>query len=106
METIRDDGQAGVDERLGTAMTLLQKPRNGRPGYVPLLAACAFIGAATFLAYIVTKTQNPSKAAPVQAVQKSVAVNKADFELSATSPSASVNEMVSEAVPLGSESAR
>ncbi|HTN40362.1 MAG TPA: hypothetical protein VLZ84_04370, partial [Asticcacaulis sp.] len=59
METIRD-------ERLGAALGLLQKPRNGRPGYVPLLAGCAFIGAVTFLAYVVTKAPVPIKAAPVK----------------------------------------
>jgi hypothetical protein len=89
METIRD-------ERLGTALGLLQKPRNGRPGYVPLLAGCAFIGAVTFLAYIVTKAPVPVKAAPM-------AVHKANFELSG---SAAAEPPVTEAVLLGSEQSR
>jgi len=89
METIRD-------ERLGTALGLLQKPRNGRPGYVPLLAGCALIGAVTFLAYVVTKPPTPVKAAPV-------AVHKADFELSG---SAAAEPPVTEAALLGSEQSR
>jgi hypothetical protein len=91
METIRDG-------RLGTAMALLQRPRNGRPGYVPLLAGCAFIGAVTFLAYIVTKPPVPVKAAPV----KAVAVQKADFELSGNA----AEPPVTEAVLLGAEQSR
>ena len=88
METIRD-------ERLGVALGLLQKPRNGRPGYVPLLAGCAFIGAVTFLTYVVTKPPVPVKAAPV-------AVHKADFELSGNA----AEPPVTQAVLLGAEQSR
>jgi len=89
METIRD-------ERLGTAIALLHRPRNGRPGHVPLLAGCALIGAVTFLAYVVTKPPVPVKAAPV-------AVHKADFELSGSTVT---EPPVTEAVILGSEQSR
>ena len=109
METIRDSGVAICDERLGEALTLLQKPRNARPGYVPLLAACAFIGASTFLAYVATKSpalEKPVQAAPkaVQSANNAVA-NKADFELSGTS-GASAEPSVTEAVLLGTEQSR
>ena len=97
METIRD-------ERLGAALGLLQKPRNGRPGYVPLLAGCAFIGAVTFLAYVVTKAPVPVKAVPVKIETAQTApVNKADFELSG---SAAAKSPVTETVLLGSEQSR
>ena len=92
METIRD-------ERLGTALGLLQKPRNGRPGYVPLLAGCALIGAATFLAYVVTKPAVPVKATPV----KAAVVHKADFELSGN---VAAEPPVTEAILLGAEQSR
>jgi hypothetical protein len=88
METIRD-------ERLGTAIALLHRPRNGRPGHVPLLAGCALIGAVTFLAYIITKPPAPVKAAPA-------AVHKADFELSGNA----AEPPVTEAVLLGAEQSR
>ncbi len=110
METIRDDGQAGVeearDERLGEALNLLQKPRNGRPGYLPLLAGCAFIGAATFLAYIVTKSPALEKPAPVSSVAEPTKATpgKADFELSGTP--ALAEPPVTEAVILGTEQSR
>ncbi len=103
METIRD-------ERLGTALNLLQRPKTARPGYVPLLAGCAFIGAATFLAYVMTKAPVLEKPASVQstsarpASDKAVA-NKADFELSATSGGAA-EPPIAEAVILGTEQSR
>jgi len=60
-QTIREGEafQADVlDERLGEAIALLQKPpRHRLPGVVPLMAGCAFIGAVTLLAYVYT--QNP-----------------------------------------------
>ncbi len=102
METIRD-------ERLGVALNLLQKPRRTRPGYMPLLAGCAFIGAATFLAYVVTKS--PALEKPAQAASKTLPpvskalANKADFELSGTSD-AVADAPVTEAVLLGTEQSR
>ncbi len=105
METIR---QPRVDERLGEALSLLQKSRNGQPGYLPLLAGCAFIGAATFLAYVVTK--NPALEKTAQAAPKTVSSvgnvtsSKADFELSGTP--ASAEPPVTDAVLLGTEQSR
>ena len=105
METIRDDGQPRVDERLGEALSLLQKSRRARPGYVPLLAGCAFIGAATFLAYVVTKSPALEKPVPASTATKSIKTTaKADFELSGTP--ASAEPPVTEAVILGTEQSR
>jgi hypothetical protein len=97
-ETIRD-------ERLGTALNLLQKPKAGRPGYVPLLAGCAFIGAATFLAYVVTKSPALEKPVSPQNAPAGTAPNKADFQLSGT-PDASAEPPATEAVLLGAEQSR
>jgi hypothetical protein len=106
METIRDDGQPRVDERLGEALSLLQKSRRARPGYVPLLAGCAFIGAATFLAYVVTKSPALEKPVPASTATNSIktTASKADFELSGTP--ASAEPPVAEAVILGTEQSR
>jgi hypothetical protein len=117
METIRDNEGLGADMRdgrLGAALSLLQKPsRHRTPGVVPLLAGCAFIGAATLLAYVTTKepglnalSGKPMAVPPSAKTQTGPAAHPADFELSASSIGASPGETVTEAVPLGSESAR
>ena len=92
METIRD-------ERLGVALTLLQRSKPMQPGYMPLLAGCAFIGAAILLAYVFTQSPalSPTSRKPVAAAKPAASAGKADFELSGTPK---------EAVPVGSESAR
>ena len=100
METIRD-------ERLGIALTLLQRSKATRPGYMPLLAGCAFIGAATFLAYVVTKS--PVFVMPTVIAAKAspnTLVDKADFELSAAPGSTLSEPPVTEAVILGAEQSR
>ena len=100
METIRD-------ERLGTALTLLQRSKSTRPGYMPLLAGCAFIGAATFLAYVVTKSPVFVMPAVIAAeASTNTNANKADFELSAAPGSALSEPPVTEAVILGAEQSR
>jgi hypothetical protein len=105
METIRDISamvqlEGRLDERLDAAQDLLQSPaRNRLPGVVPLLAGCAFISAATLLAYVFTQSPalNPTRSKPVAAAKPAIPAGKADFELSGTPK---------EAVPVGSESAR
>ncbi|MFT4077232.1 MAG: hypothetical protein QM647_17020 [Asticcacaulis sp.] len=107
MKTIRDEDTAGgdrQDERLDAAFDLLQTPPRVRlPGVVPLLAGCAFIGAATLLAYVYTKnpmiSATPGK--PATTARHAEPASKADFEISSTA-----GETVTEAIPLGSESAR
>ncbi|MGN6210641.1 hypothetical protein [Asticcacaulis sp.] len=97
-ETVQPDGR--LDERLDTAQDLLRAPaRNRLPGVVPLLAGCAFIGAATLLAYVFTQSPalSPASSKPVAAGKPAMPAGKADFELSGTPK---------EAVPVGSESAR
>ncbi|MCR6661108.1 MAG: hypothetical protein NVV72_17945 [Asticcacaulis sp.] len=113
METIRDIAETvplegrpegRLDERLDAAQGLLRSPSRYRlPGVLSLLAGCAFIGAATLLAYVYTKSPLISaNAGKPAAVAKPVApAGKADFELSSTP-----NEAVKEALPVGSESAR
>ena len=105
METIRDisamvQPEGRLDERLDAAQDLLQSPaRNRLPGVVPLLAGCAFIGAATLLGYVFTQSPalSPTISKPVTAAKPAIPAGKADFELSGTPK---------EAVPVGSESAR
>ena len=105
METIRDiaamvQKEGRLDERLDAAQDLLQSPaRNRLPGIVPLLAGCAFIGAATLLAYVFTQSPafSPTSSKPVAAVKPAVSFGKAHFELSATPQ---------EAVPVRSVPAR
>lgn len=105
METIRDiaamvQPEGRLDERLDAAQDLLQSPaRNRLPGVVPLLAGCAFIGAATLLAYVFTQSPafSPTSSKPAAVAKPTIPSGKADFELSGTPK---------EAVPVGSESAR
>ena len=89
-----------LDERLDAAQDLLCAPaRNRLPGVVPLLAGCAFIGAATLLAYVFTQSPalSPANGKPAAASKPAIPAGKADFDLSGTPK---------EAVPVGSESAR
>ena len=89
-----------LDERLDAAQDLLRSPaRNRLPGVVPLLAGCAFIGAATLLAYVYTQSPAliPAKGKPAAVTKPAIPAGKADFELSGTPR---------EAVPVGSETAR
>ena len=103
METIRD-------ERLGIALTLLQRSKTTRPGYMPLLAGCAFIGAATFLAYVVTKSTVFAMpvviAAKAPQASPNATDNKADFELSVAQGSTVSEPPVTEVVILGTEQSR
>ena len=109
METIRDisamvQPEGRLDERLDAAQDLLRSPhRNRLPGVVPLLAGCAFIGAATLLAYVFTQSPAliPANGKPIAATKPAPPAGKADFEVSGTPQAA-----VTEAVPVGSESVR
>ena len=75
---------------------------------MPLLAGCAFIGAATFLAYVVTKSPVFVMPAVIAAkASPNTPVDKADFELSAAAPGSALSEPpVTEAVILGAEQSR